>query len=287
MTNTVTLIDTPGLVCRSYYAIPTLTTSTGIPTNAVYGFAKTILGFLRDEKPTHVGMAFDLNGRVGRQQIDQNYKANRDSANDSLKTQFGLVIKMCEYLGLHPIMCDGWEADDVVGTMTKKALSAGFNVEIITSDKDFQQLLEPGVRLWDPAKRVYATHADIPAKYGVRADQMRDYQTLIGDSIDNVPNVPGIGPKTAVKLLNQFNSIDEMIMLLHQIKPDKVRETILNHTAQITMARQLVTFRSDLPGLCDIDGLKRDPIDMPNLTKLLDELEFSRRLMPLIEGVDV
>lgn len=281
----VTLIDAPGLVCRSYFAIPPLHTSTGIQTNAVYGFARTILAFLRDNNPTHIGLCFDLNSRKGRQAIDPMYKSNRDVAPDELRIQFDLVREFVTKLGMKVVEYDGWEADDVVGTLTKRAAADGYEVEIITSDKDFMQLVDDNVHIWDPGKNKHIYPADVLLKYGVSCSQMIDYQALIGDSIDNVPNVPGVGPATAAKLLKQFGSVNEMLAHAGEIKQNKLRGIIEQNAFQIERARQLVSFRCELElGLTTAD-LARGPIDLAGVTEFLEKLEFSRRLMPLVEGL--
>jgi DNA polymerase-1 len=282
--STVCLIDAPGIVYRFYHAIPPLSTSTGIPTNAVYGFTKMLLTYLHDRDPTHVAMCFDLNSRVGRLAIDPNYKATRTETPSDMGQQMGHIKHICELLGLAVVEYDGWEADDVVGTLTKTSLEQGHQVEIVTADKDFQQLLEPKVVIWDHMKNKWVKEEDVVTKYGLQAYQMRDYQALIGDKTDNVPNVPGIGPKTAMALLKDFGSIDNLIANTHLIPKPAVRRAIEDSVKQIYQVFELVSFRKDLPIIRD---LARKPLERASLAELFNTLEFSRRMQPLVDALEM
>ncbi|HEY0882124.1 MAG TPA: 5'-3' exonuclease H3TH domain-containing protein, partial [Archangium sp.] len=240
---TLTLIDASGLIFRAYHALPPLTTSKGVPTHAVLGFTRMVLKLLRERKPTYLALCFDRDSRKGRLAIDPNYKANREAPPDDLLSQFELIRKITGVLELPIVEMPGWEADDVIATLVTRARKSDFEVEIITSDKDFLQLLQPGVRIFDPMKDKPITEADALEKYGVKASQMRDYQALVGDAIDNIPKVPGIGPKTAADLLAQFGTVEALMGRLDEVQKPKIRESLKTNLEQLQRALQLVSFQ--------------------------------------------
>ncbi len=292
---TITLVDASGFIFRAYHALPPLTTSKGVPTNAVLGFTRMLLKLLREREPTHLGLCFDKDSRKGRLAIDPNYKANREAPPSDLVTQFELIRQVAHVLQLPIIEMPGWEADDVIATLVKRARAAGYEVEIITSDKDFLQLLEPGIRIYDPMKDKPITEADALERYGVKASQMRDYQALVGDSIDNIPKVPGIGPKTAADLLNQFGSVDVLMTRLDEVEKPKVRESLRTNLEQLKRALQLVSFRHELPLEVELEALVRAEILQSEARALFTELEFFRLIQempsapstPLRQNADV
>ena len=278
---TLTLIDASGLIFRAYHALPPLTTSKGLPTNAVLGFTRMVLKLLRERKPTHLALCFDRDSRKGRLAIDPNYKANREATPDDLLKQFGLIRQIADVLQLPIVEMPGWEADDVIATLVDRARAEHFNVEIITSDKDFLQLLQPGVHIYDPMKDKPITEADALEKYGIKASQMRDYQALIGDAVDNIPKVPGIGPKTASDLLNQFGSIEGLVARLDEVQKPKIREALKANLEQLQRALQLVSFRHDL----DLEGqpteFARRELRQAEARVLFTELEFYRLIQEM------
>lgn len=273
---TLTLIDASGLIFRAYHALPPLTTSKGQPTNAVLGFTRMVLKLMRERSPTHLALCFDRDSRKGRLAIDPQYKANRVAPPDDLVSQFSLIRKIAEVLQVPIAEEPGWEADDVIATLTGRALKAGFEVEIITSDKDFLQLLQPGVRIYDPMKDKPITEADALERFGVKPSQMRDYQALVGDAIDNIPKVPGVGPKTAADLLAQFGTIEQLLARPEEITKPKIREAIKTHVEQLHRALKLVSFRDDL----EVPGQPADfvvkGIRQAEARAMFTELEFFR-----------
>ncbi|MDP1830324.1 MAG: DNA polymerase I [Archangium sp.] len=273
---TVTLIDASGIIFRAYHALPPLTTSKGVPTHAVLGFTRMMLKMLRERKPTHLALCFDRDSRKGRLAIDPNYKANRSETPSDLLSQFELIRKIAQVLEFPIVEMPGWEADDVIATLTDRAREKGFEVEIITSDKDFLQLLKPGVRIFDPMKDKPITEADALERYGVKASQMRDYQALVGDAIDNIPKVPGIGPKTAADLLTQFGTVEVLMGRLDEVKKPKIQEALKANLDQLKRALQLVSFRHELPLDVDLDGLARKELHAAEARALFTELEFYR-----------
>ena len=273
---TVTLIDASGIIFRAYHALPPLTTSKGVPTHAVLGFTRMVLKLMRERKPTHLALCFDRDSRKGRLAIDPNYKANREAPPADLLTQFDLIRKIAVVLELPIIEMPGWEADDVIATLVDKARPQGFEVEIITSDKDFLQLLAPGVRIYDPMKDRDLNEAYALERYAVKASQFRDYQALVGDAIDNIPKVPGIGPKTAADLLAQFGTVEVLMTRLDEVKKPKIQEALKANLEQLKRALQLVSFRHDLPLDVELEQLIRKDLHAAEARALFTELEFYR-----------
>ncbi|MBL9037704.1 MAG: DNA polymerase I [Archangium sp.] len=275
---TLTLIDASGFIFRAYHALPPFSTSKGVPTHAVLGFTRMVLKLLRERVTSHVALCFDKDSRKGRLAIDPTYKANRVETPPDLLTQFGLIRQVAEVLNLPILEVEGWEADDVIATLTKRARAAGLEVEIVTSDKDFLQLLAPGVRIYDAMKDKPITESDAREKLGIRADQMRDYQALVGDAIDNIPKVPGIGPKTAADLLNQFQSIEVLLTRLAEVPKPKIRAALEANQAQLLRALDLVSFRDELPIEVELESLRRQLPKQAESRALFVELEFQKLL---------
>jgi DNA polymerase I len=275
---TVCLIDASGFVFRAYHALPPLSTSQGVVTHAVLGFTRMLLKLMRERNPTHLALCFDVDSRKGRLSIDPQYKANREEAPADLKSQFSLIYQVARVLNVATLESPGWEADDVIATMTATCLKQGFHVDVVTSDKDFAQLLVPGVTLFDPMKDKVIDEAAVLKKFGVPPSQMRDYQALVGDAIDNVPKVPGIGPKTAVELLREFGSIAALLERVADVSKPKIRDALVANAEQLKRALSLVSFRDDLVLPLAPEDLRRKEIDATATRALFSELEFYRLL---------
>ncbi|HEY3585846.1 MAG TPA: 5'-3' exonuclease H3TH domain-containing protein, partial [Myxococcaceae bacterium] len=282
----LTLIDASGFVFRAYHAITNLSTSRGVPTNAVYGFTRMLLKTLREMKPTHVALAFDKESRTGRQEIDPTYKANREGPPPDLPHQFELVRQVVDTLRVPVLEFAGWEADDVIGTLTLAAKQQGFDVQIVTGDKDFMQLVDDRVRLYDPMLDRHTGPREVKERLGIEPGQMRDYLALVGDPIDNVPKVPGIGPKTAAELIQQFGSVEAMLGRLDEVKKPKIREALEGHRESVMRAKTLVTFRTDLPVETEASRFIRQPIDGERARALFTELEFYKLLQEMPPSPD-
>ncbi|OJT26500.1 DNA polymerase I [Archangium sp. Cb G35] len=275
------LIDASSFIFRAYHAIPPLTNRKGVPTNATLGFTRQVLKALKELNPTHVALAFDKESRAERQKIDPNYKANRKETPEDLAQQFPFIRQVVEAMNLPVLEVAGWEADDVIGTLARRATAEGFCVLVVTGDKDFVQIVDKDVHLYDPQNERYTDPAGVKERLGIEPTQMRDYLALIGDAVDNVPKVPGIGPKSAVELLTQFGSVDAMLERLSEVKKPKMREAIAAHRESLLRARDLVTFRTDLQLDVSIEGLKRQPPHDEQMRQLFTELEFSALLREL------
>ena len=282
----LTLIDASGFVFRAYHAITTLNTSRGVPTNAVYGFTRMLLKTLREMKPTHVALAFDTESRRGRQEIDPSYKANRAGPPPDLPQQFSLVRQVVDTLRVPVLEYAGWEADDVIGTLTLAAKAQGDDVLVVTGDKDFMQLVDERVSLYDPMLDRHTGPREVRDRLGIEPRQMTDYLALMGDPIDNVPKVPGIGPKTATELIQQFGDVESLLGRLGEVKKPKIREALEQNRDTLRRAKQLVTFRTDLPIQTDVGRLARQPIDGERARALFTELEFYKLLQEMPPSPD-
>jgi DNA polymerase-1 len=277
----LTLIDASGFIFRAYHAIQTLSTSRGIPTNAVYGFTRMLLKTLRELKPTHIALCFDKQSRSGRQEIDPTYKANRPGPPPDLVPQFELIRRVVEVLQVPVLEFAGWEADDVIATLVRAARAQGYRVQVVTGDKDLVQLVDEQVALYDPMYDRHTGPKEALERFGVPPSQMRDYLALVGDAIDNVAKVPGIGPKTAVELLQEFGDVETLLAKLEQVKKPKVRESLRSHADSLLRSKQLVSARDDLPIETDISQLERRPIHGEEARALFTELEFYKLLQEM------
>jgi len=275
------LIDASSFIFRAYHAIPPLTNRQGVPTNATLGFTRQVLKALKELNPTHVALAFDKESRAERQKIDPNYKANRQALPEDLAQQFPYIRRVVEALHLPVLEVAGWEADDVIGTLAKQAKTEGFCVLVVTGDKDFVQIVDEDVHLYDPGNERYTDLDAVKERLGIEPRQMRDYLALIGDAVDNVPKVPGIGPKTAVELLHQFGGVDALLERLSEVKKPKMREALEAHRESLLRARDLVTFRTDLKLDVSMEDLKRQSPHDEQLRQLFTELEFTALLREL------
>ena len=282
----LTLIDASGFVFRAYHAIANLSTSRGVPTNAAYGFTRMLLKTLREMNPTHVALAFDKESRSGRQEIDPTYKANREGPPPDLPHQFGLIRQILDALRVPVLEYAGWEADDVIGTLTLAAKEQGYDVRIVTGDKDFMQLVDERVSLYDPMLDRHTGPREVRERLGIEPAQMRDYLALVGDPIDNVPKVPGVGPKTAAELIQQFGSVENLLDRLDEVKKPKIREALEQSRESARRAKQLVTFRTDLPVETDVQRFARQPIDGERARALFTELEFYKLLQEMPPSPD-
>ncbi|WP_201353598.1 DNA polymerase I [Hydrogenimonas urashimensis] len=269
---TLTVIDTFGFFFRSFYALPPLKNSKGFPTGLLTGFANLIHNLEKEYPTDYLLFALDAPGPSFRQKIDPNYKAQRPEAPQELKQQLPVAIEWIEKMGLSKLSLDHYEADDVIASMVKCAREQGIKVRIVSHDKDLYQLIDDRhVVLFDPIKKVEIDEAACVQKYGIHPRQFTDYQALIGDSSDNVPGVPGIGPKTAVKLLTQFGTLDGIYEHIDDVKPERIRNLLLKHKEDAYRSKKLVTLRDDIFDSCDLTAFRMPPSDP--LLKIRDELE--------------
>lgn len=247
MTKTVCLVDGSGYIFRAFYGIPNLTSPDGIPVNAVYGFTNMFLRLTQNIPCDYSLVLFDAKRQNFRNDFFPEYKGTRKEIPEELIPQFPIIREAVKALNLNQLEMEGYEADDLIATYADQALNKGYEVVVVSADKDLMQLIRPGVRFYDPMKDKFFTPEDVKEKFGVYPDKVVDVQALAGDSIDNVPGVPGIGLKTAAQLVNEFGSLQEVLDRAGEIKQNKRRETLLENRENALISLQLVTLKKDVP----------------------------------------
>ncbi len=274
------LIDGSGYIFRAYHALPPLTRkSDGLPVGAVSGFCNMLWKFLEDmkagEAPTHLAVVFDYSGRSFRNDIYGEYKAHRPPAPEDLVPQFPLIREATRAFGVACVEMEGYEADDLIATYARDAAKKGASVKIVSSDKDLMQLVADGViQLYDPMKQKPLGIEAVLEKFGVAPEKVIDVQALMGDSVDNVPGAPGIGPKTAAELIGQFGSLDAVRARASEIKQPKRRAAIEDNVAKILLSKTLVTLKDDVPVNVGWESFTvRDP-EPAQLIAFLESMEF-------------
>ena len=267
------LVDASNMFFRAFFAIPPLTNDKGMPTNALYGFLSMSLKLMREVKPEYLCYCFDLKEPSFREEMYPEYKAHRDEMPDGLKPQIPYLKKMTELLGIRHVEKIGYEADDVIGTLAFQALAHKVPAVIVSGDKDFAQLVQPGVSLYDTMKDVRTDVDGVKAKFGVRPDQIIDYLALVGDSSDNVPGVRGIGPKGAQKLLNDFETLEGIYENIEAIKGANQKKLIESKDSAF-LSQKLVKIVTDIDLGLQFEDLKLKPAEREPLRALLLELGF-------------
>ncbi|TCO23324.1 DNA polymerase I [Kribbella steppae] len=290
----ILLLDGHSLAYRAFYALPVenFSTTTGQHTNAVYGFTSMLINMLRDEQPTHVCVAFDVSRKTFRSEQYAEYKAGRSKSPDEFKGQVSLVKEVLEALRIPTTEIDGWEADDVIATLATQASEQGFQVLISSGDRDAFQLVSDDITVLYPKRGVSEIARMDPAavedKYGVTPRLYPDLAALVGEQSDNLPGVPGVGPKTAAKWLNQFGSLNDVVDRVNEIK-GKAGESLREHLADVIRNRQINELVRDLTLDVTVDDLVRTPWDRDKVHTLFDSLEFRvlrERLVAEHEEVD-
>lgn len=274
------LLDAMALIYRAHFAFsknPRIT-SKGLNTSAVFGFANSVLDILKNEKPTHIGVAFDLPGPTLRHERYTEYKANRQEQPEDISIAIPYVRSLLEALCIPILEKPGFEADDLVGTIAKKAARTGFDVYMMTMDKDYMQLVEEHIFLYRPAYMGNGAEVyDIPKvleRFGIKnVDQVRDILGLQGDAVDNIPGIPGIGEKTAQKLIEQYGSVENLIANAHELK-GKQKENVIAFAEQGLLSKELATIDINVPVEFDEADLKMCEPNKELLLPLLEELEF-------------
>jgi 5'-3' exonuclease len=282
----VHLIDASYFVFRAYYSVGIeMTDGDGQPVNALYGFGRFLGDLLEQSKATHVAVAFDESlSSSFRNEIFPAYKANREPAPPELKRQFGLCRELCRLMGVAEFSSPTHEADDIIGTIATRLRPRGHSSVLVTRDKDLAQLIREGDAYWDYAGERRYAYGEIEEQFGVRPERMADYLALTGDSVDNIPGVPGVGPKTASALLRRFASLEELYDRLDQVPslpirgaarlPEKLRE----HRETAFFARRLTTIACDMPLEVTADVLERRKPDVPKLEAFYDAAKFGAAL---------
>jgi DNA polymerase-1 len=271
------LIDGPSLVYRGYFALPPLTTSDGTLVNAAFGFLQIVLRGMQDIKPDYAIVSFDVGRPQFRFDAHPEYKAGRPSMPDDLRSQFPLVREIATMMGMSIRELEGYEADDVIGTLAGQATAQGIDTMIVSGDLDGLQLVNDHVRLLTTRMGVAATviydEAKVLDRYGLRPSQMLDYKALKGDTSDNIPGVPGVGEKTAIALLQQFGSLDALYERLDEVK-GKLRDRLAEHRESAFMSREIGRIICDLPVTLDLESARTGRYDRRAVAQRFRELEF-------------
>ena len=250
------LVDGSGYIFRAYYALPPMNNSKGIPTNAVYGFCNMMLRLIEEHPQDKILIILDAGKNTFRNTLYPEYKANRGEAPEDLIPQFGIIREAIEAFGLDVIEKKDFEADDVIASYVKYGEDNKIPTTVFSSDKDLFQLLSPNTRIMDPMKNVEIDETKVMEKFGVGSDRITDVQALIGDSVDNIPGVPGIGPKTAAKLINEFGTFEELLEKKEQISNVRIKNLIHDHEESAKISHQLVILKNDLELPIKIEKLK-------------------------------
>ena len=269
------LIDGMSHIYRAYYAIRGLSNSRGIPTNAVYGFTSMLRRLIEERKPDYIGVAFDLEGPTVRHEKFESYKATRKPMPEDLSQQLPYIRRVCDVFRVPVITYQGYEADDVIGTLAKQAVARGITAMLVTSDKDMLQLVSARVFVIDPMKDnlVYDLEK-VVEKMGVKPEQVPDLLGLWGDSVDNIPGAPGIGEKGAKELIRTLGTLEECLRNWNQVKKKTYQESLRDNAELIRTSRELATIRQDLPIELDLDALALREPDRAAAFELFAELEF-------------
>jgi len=274
------LIDGSSFLFRAYHAIPPLTNAEGLPTNAIYGVANMLRKLIVDYKTDYFTVVFDAKGKTFRHQLYDVYKANRPPMDDDLRVQIEPLHQLIKAMGLPLIIETGVEADDVLGALAQYGEQQGFEVIISTGDKDMAQLVTENITLENSMSNTKMDIQGVIDKFGVKPEQIIDYLALMGDTSDNIPGIPKVGTKTAAKWLNKYQTLDNLVASANEIK-GKVGENLRANLEQLELSKQLTTIKTDLNLNYNLDDLKCQPVDTPQLEQQVASLGFSAWLKQL------
>ncbi|MEN3033634.1 MAG: 5'-3' exonuclease H3TH domain-containing protein [Aquificaceae bacterium] len=273
---TIYLLDSHALIYRSFFALPKLTTKDGFPTGALFGFLKTTFKILKT-RPRFAAAVFDHPSDTHRDLIYSSYKATRPAMPDELKLQLPLIKKSCELLGLSLLEFEGYEADDVIYTLTKTATESGFEVLIISPDKDLLQLVDEKVKVLNPIKEELFDRQKVFEKFGVYPEKIRDFLSLVGDKVDNVPGVKGIGPKTALQVLERYGNVESIINSWDKFSKEFPKANL----EELKLSYELIGLKAVQSKLPEIEELSIKPMKTPELKTFLEQYEMISLLKEL------
>ena len=279
--NVVFIVDGHSMIHRNYHAIRGLSTSKGFPTNAIYGFVKALQKLLHDYQVKRILIAFDAKGPTFRHEVFEKYKAQRPPMPEDLKVQIPVIFEIVDALGIPSLQMEGYEADDIIGTASEILSRRGRRVFIVTMDKDMFQLVTDTVWVFDPKNDILRDPEAVRQRMGVTPAQVVDLLALMGDKVDNVPGVPGIGEKTARKLINQFGSLDALYERLDEVTPPRIRNLLEAHRDAAFLSRELVLIRRDVPLTIPEGALTLKETDEKRLQEIYLKLEFFSMLKGL------
>jgi DNA polymerase-1 len=281
MPKRLVLIDGHGYIYRAFFALPPLSTSKGLQTNAVFGFTNMLLKIVREQQPDYLAVAFDSRGPTKRHEEFEAYKAHRPPMPDPMAQQLPYIERMVEAFNIPKLMLDGYEADDLIGTISRQAEAQGLDVTIVTADKDMLQLVSPRVTVFDTLKNKVFGEPQVVERFGVAPPLVPDVLGLMGDSTDNIPGVKGIGEKTATKLVSEFGSVEDILARLSEIPQAKLRAALEQHKDEARQSRRLATIDVGCPVTLDLARFARQEPDTDRLVTLCRELELTALLKTL------
>jgi DNA polymerase-1 len=279
------LVDGSGYIFRAFHALPPMTRADGTPVNAVFGFTNMLARFLRDHVGSHLAVVFDAGSQTFRNRIYDQYKAQRPEPPAELVPQFKLVRDATAAFDVACVELADWEADDLIAAYAKAGVAAGMTVTIVSSDKDLMQLVRPGVSMLDPIKQKPLGAAEVMEKFGVPPEKVVEVQALMGDSVDNVPGVPGIGPKGAAELISTYGDLEAVLAAAPGMKAGKRRDNLIAYAEAARISRKLVLLCDDAPLPLPLDMLTARPLDKGRLSRFLHEMGFRSTAQRL--GLDV
>jgi len=274
-TKTVYLVDGTAYIHRAYHAVRNLSNSHGFPTNAIFGFSNMLLKLLADRDPHYLAVVFDSKGPTFRHKLYPDYKANRPPMPEDMAQQLPRIREVVSNLNLKTLEMPGYEADDIIGTLARIAGEQGFTVVMVTGDKDFRQLITPRIRMWDTMKDKVTDYAVFRETYEIEPVQMIDVMGLSGDTSDNIPGVPGVGEKTALKLIKKYGSLETVMDHVNEIRGKKLQENLRKFREMAFLSRELVTIEQFVPvDVHDMETLRTGSARKQALARMFHELEF-------------
>jgi DNA polymerase-1 len=276
------LIDGSSYIYRAFYAIGHLSNSKGLPTNAIFGFTQMLLKVLKDHQPDYLAVTFDSKAPTFRSEVYKEYKANRPSMPEGLVPQIPYIKKITQGYRIAILEMDGYEADDLIGTVAKK-VGPEVDVVIITGDKDILQLVNDRIQVYDTMKEKKFGVEEVVQRFGVHPEQVVEVMGLAGDAIDNIPGIPGIGEKTAIQLIKAYGSVENLLTHVEEIPRTRLKENLKTHGDLARLSRQLATIHTDVPILCQLKDFSLSPPDLRTLKEIFKELEFNKLLRELLE----
>jgi len=283
------LIDGSSYIFRAFFAIPPLSNAAGLPTNAIYGFTNILLKLLKQYRPEYVVVALDAGRETFRNEMFADYKSNRPEAPPELIPQFPYFRKVLDGLNVSLLELPGYEADDIIATLCDRMADKGCELVVVSSDKDLMQLVTDGIKLLDSAKDRWIGAEEVKGKFGVEPEKVVEVMGLMGDPVDNIPGVKGIGEKTAIALIQQFQSLENLYDHLHELEPMKlrgaarVRDLLEKDKHNAFLSRALATVNRDVPIDVGLEQLKFTGFDQEKLRSLFTELAFTN-LLKLLEN---
>ncbi len=287
-TKTIYVVDGSSYLYRAYFSTHReFTSSSGLPTRAIYVITNMMLKILREKDPDYILVAWDAKGPTFRHELFDQYKANRPPMPDDLSVQVPYVRKILDALGIAQMEIQGFEADDIMAAVAKKFRNKrGYKVVLVTGDKDMRQLVSENVILWDPMKDSITDLDSFRKEYGIEPHQYPDVQALSGDASDNIPGVPGVGPKTALKLIREFGSIENLVKNLDKLKKGKLKERLLENKDRLPLWKRLASLDDGIPEEIELESLKRRERDDKRLLEIFRELDFES-LIPMVSDARV